>query len=198
MAITAKTSSGGIIRAAEAIKRLPHLIAAGIRVEIRTPGGNLLDNSALIGKIPKQIDALARGVDTLIGIDQLRKGKSVGIAEQAGKRSEMIDDSRLPFKVAIDVLPGFSLVEGREKAAERNEQDGGKRRIPTEPELLELNRLLGDRLEGSDDWIWTETEHEDYPGQFVLRRQDDDGRGCSHPGSNYYYSDVAVRFVEDR
>jgi len=78
LAITAKTSSGGIIRAAEAIKRLPHLIAAGIRVEIRTPGGNLLDNSALIGKIPKQIDALARGVDTL------------GVMKKSGNRASVL------------------------------------------------------------------------------------------------------------
>src|SRR3989338_4460566 len=78
LAITAKTSSGGIIRAAEAIKRLPHLIAAGIRVEIRNPGGNLLDNSALIGKIPKQIDALARGVDTL------------GVIKKSGNRASVL------------------------------------------------------------------------------------------------------------
>ncbi len=108
---------------------------------------------------------------------------------------DMIDDSRLSFKVARGIVPG-SLTNGRRVATEINEVNPGSNlRIPTEEELLELNSVLGNQLEGTDYWIWTETEHERYPGQFVLRHLGDGNRIYRlHIG---YYSG-AVRFVEDK
>lgn len=109
---------------------------------------------------------------------------------------ELIDDPRLPFKVARGVVP-VSLSNGRARAAEINEQNPGRKiRIPTEVELLKLNKVLGDQLEGRDHWIWTGTEHEDYPGQFVLRHLNDGNRGNDFPG--FRFNSSAVRFVEDR
>ncbi|MBI5699906.1 hypothetical protein HZC35_06385 [Candidatus Saganbacteria bacterium] len=111
------------------------------------------------------------------------------------KLPEMIDDSRLPFRAARGIIPG-SLLNGRKLAASINEQNPGRKfRVPTEPELLKLNGLLGDRLEGTDYWIWTETEHEAYPGQFVLHHLDNDYRSGSLPVSDC--NGFAVRFVED-
>ena len=109
---------------------------------------------------------------------------------------EMIDHPKLPFKVAREVVPG-SLLNGRKVAAEINEQAPGREvRIPTEVELLELNKAFGDKLNGRDYWIWTEKEHEDYPGEFVLRLQSSGFRSFSHPG--YVCNFSAVRFVEDK
>lgn len=104
----------------------------------------------------------------------------------------MIDDSRLPFKVAKGIVPG-SLTDGRKIAAAENE-GGRKLRVPTEPELLQLNKLLGNQLEGSDDWIWTETGHENHPGTFILRLQGGGIRDYGPADS----CNGAVRFVEDR
>ncbi|OGB87694.1 hypothetical protein A3H38_03710 [candidate division WOR-1 bacterium RIFCSPLOWO2_02_FULL_46_20] len=107
-----------------------------------------------------------------------------------------IHDSRLSFKVARGVIPG-SLLNGREIAASINEQNPGRKlRVPIEAELLTLNKLLGSQLEDRDYWIWTETEHQDYPGQFVLRHQAGGNRLYFRPEFNC--ADSAVRFVEDK
>lgn len=109
---------------------------------------------------------------------------------------EMIDDPRLSFKVAKDVMVE-SLSEGRALAEELNRQHPGRKfRIPTESELLKLNELLEDQLEGVEKWIWTETEDKDYPGKFVLRSLGIDGRTRELPAK--IYLTVAIRFVEDR
>ena len=109
---------------------------------------------------------------------------------------KMIDVPSLPFRVAKGVVPG-SLSNGRTVAAEINKQNpGSKLRVPTEAELLKVNELLGDQLENRDYWIWTETEHKDYPGQFVLRLQYFDSCLYDLPGLPFY--NYAVRFVEDK
>jgi len=108
---------------------------------------------------------------------------------------EMIDDHRLSFKVAKGVVAG-SLLDGRAIAKEINEQNPGRKfRVPTESELLELNELLGNRLEGTGYWIWTETEHENYPGRFVLRHLDFVYRFNDYP--EFRSDGSAVRLVED-
>jgi hypothetical protein len=135
-------------------------------------------------------------------VDRSRQEEPIDAAKQTGKAElpEMIDDPRLPFKVAKKLFEGptGSLSAGRAKAAEINKQYPGRRlRIPTEAELLELNKTLGAQLEGRIFlWIWTETEHEKNPGHFVLRRHFDHGRSYSRPGVGGL--ECAVRFVEDR
>jgi hypothetical protein len=69
-------------------------------------------------------------------------------------------------------------------------------RIPTEAELEMINELLGNQLEGNHCWIWTNTEHEEHPGQFVVRRLGVGVRAEHFPGT--YFSSYAVRFVEDK
>jgi hypothetical protein len=126
----------------------------------------------------------------------LQFNEAVAVSAIKTERPGMIDDSRLPFKVAIGVIPG-SLLKGRKIAAEINEQNPGSRiRIPTEAELLKLNKLLEDLLEGTGDWIWTETEQKGYSGQFVLLRQDDLHRDYSKPGNDNF--SCAIRFIENR
>jgi hypothetical protein len=176
-------------RAVEALNNLPVLLAAkDVELEFYTPLGCELNVSALIGKTAEEIDDMAAQIDAL---SQAAATRTPQVA-----RSEMIDDLRLPFRVAKDVVPG-SLSSGRAIAQEINQQETGcKLRIPTEPELLELNRLLGGKLGGADYWIWTETEHEDYPGQFVLRLRLSGVRLYLHPEVNC--DDFAVRLVEDR
>ena len=147
------------------------------------------DNLADLAKILSQRQPLDLEIST-VGIDAMSETVVAQI-----ERPEMIDDSRLPFRVAKGVVPG-TLSNGRKVAAEINEQNPDSAiRIPTEPELLELNRLLGNQLEGTEYWIWTETEHKEHPGQFVLRHLSDADRLYYSPGlrRNHY----AVRFVED-
>lgn len=132
-------------------------------------------------------------------LNELKIASPAAVAVSAAKINlpEMIDDSRLPFKVSRGIVPE-SLSAGRADAVKMNAQEPGRKiRIPTEQELLKLNKLLGNQLEGTDYWIWTETEHENYPGQFVLRRPRFDGRDYCIPDDRYY-DDYAVRFVEDR
>jgi hypothetical protein len=120
----------------------------------------------------------------------------VAVEPQKTAFPEMIDHPKLPFRVAREVVPG-SLLKGRTVAAEINEQNpGSKLRIPTEAELLKLNKLLGNQLEGNHLWIWTETEHEDYQEQYVLRHQGIGGRSFDHPEVGCLSS--AARFVEDK
>jgi hypothetical protein len=112
-------------------------------------------------------------------------------------RPEMIDDSNLSFRVARGVVLG-SLTKGRRVAAEINEKNPGSNlRIPTEEEVVMINRALGDQLEGRDCWIWTDTEHEDHPGNNVLRHQGSGYRYSFYPGSDYD-NRRAVRLVEDK
>ena len=122
----------------------------------------VLDRARLVG-MRREVKIEEIGLETI-------QAAEVGAAtvSQASKIElpERINDSRLPFKVAKGVSPG-SLMNGR---AIKEQNPDRKLRIPTEPELLNLNRLLGDQLEGREYWIWTETEHEDHPGRFVLRR----------------------------
>ncbi|OGB88439.1 hypothetical protein A3H38_04205 [candidate division WOR-1 bacterium RIFCSPLOWO2_02_FULL_46_20] len=155
------------------------------------------DSPAALAEIISQRQPVALKISE---VDNASAAAEVGAAavSQASKIGlpKMIDDSRLPFKVAKGVVPG-SLSNGRTVAAEINRQNPGSNlRVPTEPELEMLNRLLGDQLEGTEYWIWTGTEHGDYPGQFVLRPLGDDRRYCGDP--DYRYGDDAVRFVEDR
>jgi hypothetical protein len=188
LAVEVHGLKGFLTRAGDVLRNLPALLTAkDVEVKFFTPLGLEMNAAALIGKTAEEIDAAAVQIDVLSQATVARKSQI--------ELREMIDDSRLPFKVAIDVLPG-SLANGRAIAEERNKQDGGKRRIPTEPELLELNRLLGDQLKGSECWIWTETEHEDYPGRFVLRHRSYDYRFYFHP--EFIFNYCAVRLVEDR
>lgn len=114
-------------------------------------------------------------------------------------RPEMIDDRRLPFKVAVDVFFG-SLENGMALAEMINRQNPGSAlRIPSEEELLELNVLLKGRLRGEEYWVWTTTRHNVFPNQYILRHSGNSFRNCSpaevdgNNGNNY-----AVRFVEDK
>ncbi len=119
-------------------------------------------------------------------IDQVSTAKRVEIPE-------MIEHPELPFRVMKGVVVEKSLLDGRELA----KHYGGKYRVPTEQELLKLNKLLGDQLDGTGYWVWTETEHESYPGRFVLRHLSfDDIRTDFIPGSSF--SESAVRLVEDK
>jgi hypothetical protein len=173
-------------RAAEASVQLV-LAAKDVQAKFYTPLGRELNATELIGMKPAEIDAMAAEIDAL---------SQSAIARGSQIKFEMLDDPRLPFKVAREFVLG-SLSNGRKVAAEINGQTPGRKvRIPTEAELLQLNRLLGSQLEGNHLWIWTETEHEDYPGQFVLRHQDFDYRICDRPGD--YCLNYAVRFVEDK
>jgi hypothetical protein len=112
----------------------------------------------------------------------------------------LIDDPRVPFRVSKGVIEG-SLLDGRSIAEAINKQcPARKLRIPTEKELLLLNSLLRDQLEGRKFWIWTETQHEDSPGKYILRYYGKDLRECDYPGLNFccFFNERAVRFVEDR
>ncbi|MBI5699766.1 hypothetical protein HZC35_05675 [Candidatus Saganbacteria bacterium] len=137
-----------------------------------------------------------------IGISEIATDSNAGVGEIAVVRKpqielpEIIDDPRLTFKVARGVIVE-SLSNGRAIAVTINEQNPGRKfRVPTEPELLKLNGLLGDRLEGTDYWIWTETETQKGSGYNVLRHLDDDGRHDFNP--EVRHADYAVRLVEDR
>jgi hypothetical protein len=89
-----------------------------------------------------------------------------------------------------------ALLDGRALAKELNRQNPGRKfRVPTEPELLELNKVVGDKLSDSNLWIWTETETEANSGRFVLRRLGF-GNRLFHPELRCL--NFAVRLVEDR
>jgi hypothetical protein len=129
-------------------------------------------------------------------VDLIDSTPIAAVGPQKTAFAEMIDHPELSFKVAREVISG-SLLKGRRMAAEINEQTPGRKvRIPTEEELLKLNELLGEQLEGNHLLIWTETEHEAFPGQFVLRHQFSGSRNYFYPGGGY--GNDAVRFVEDK
>lgn len=108
---------------------------------------------------------------------------------------KMLEHPELSFRVMQRVLPGASKNAGKEHAQRLNEENPGRKfRVPTEEEVLKLNQLLAAQLEGRNYWIWTDTEHEDYPGQFVLRRIGDGYRDCDDPGNHFNGS--AARLVE--
>jgi hypothetical protein len=149
---------------------------------------------------------------------------------------EMIDDPRLPFKVARGVATGgqiaglvkagyeitgngadylkeviadeskaakgigyIALLDGRALAKELNRQNPGRKfRVPTDPELLKLNKVVGDKISYRNLWIWTETETKANSGIFVLRRLAYAYRSAAEldPGDRNHHG--AVRFVEDR
>jgi len=89
-----------------------------------------------------------------------------------------------------DVLTYVSLSDAREFARRLSELTGRRLRIPTEEEWLAAR----DRLSG-DYWIWTETEQEDNPGQFVLRLPSYDRRDFINPEFRFYFH--ALCLVED-
>lgn len=89
-----------------------------------------------------------------------------------------------------------SLLDGRALAQEINRQHPGRKfRVPTEPELVRLNELVGNRLSGRNLWVWTETETEKGSDYYVLRRRGDD---YHYFRPEYRYNGYAVRLVEDK
>ncbi|OGC36529.1 hypothetical protein A2311_03310 [candidate division WOR-1 bacterium RIFOXYB2_FULL_48_7] len=90
-----------------------------------------------------------------------------------------------------------TLLDGRALAEELNRQNPGRKfRVPSEPELIKLNNLVGKQLSGTNFWIWTETQNKRYPGTFVLCLLDSGLRNNDYPDFRNYY--FAVRLVEDK
>ena len=156
------------------------------------------DSPAALAEIISRRQPVALEISIVDNASAVAKVGAAAVSQDSQiELPKMINDPRLPFKVARGVIPG-SLLNGRRVAAEINKQNpGSKFRVPTEPELLELNRLLGNQLEGSNYWIWTETKHESYSGQFVLRHRGYGRRFDASPDD--HYNDLgAVRLVEDK
>jgi len=180
---------------AEQMSRNPAFRGRLLAVGHHSPGENLLRANETIGKDAKALGAL------YLEVDKLRNAAPVSIVLDVSKASmiDMIDDPSLPFRVTKCVIP-VSLLDGRRIAAEFNDQNPGRKlRVPTEKELLKLNRLLGDKLSHAY-WIWTETKYEDQPWKFVLLHLGDSFRGYRYyftPDSHLDHRD-AVRFVEDK
>ena len=132
-----------------------------------------------------------------ISVESVEAGSEAAAARSLqAERPEMLDSPRLSFRVARVVIVG-SLSNGRKVAEEINAQNPGSRiRIPTKEELLKAFDEVGNELESRYLWIWTNTEHEDNPGQFVLRRQDHDDCFFNYPDRGWY--SAGVRFVEDK
>ena len=156
LAITVRTPSGNLMRAADAVEGLPHLIAAGILIEIRTPAGNILHASALAGKTPEQIDALAVKIDDLLAIDKLRKTESVKLADQMGIKRVTISEGEFTFQGVSGVRHnGFKITE--------TEFTNGQFRALLERKPEELAKIVGnpkERLEYSLSAVDPDYKHE--------------------------------------
>ncbi|MFC1571195.1 hypothetical protein ACFL31_01420 [Candidatus Margulisiibacteriota bacterium] len=202
------------------------LAMRGVEVKFFTPLGVELDPTALVGKDAKQIDVMASEVDKLsrAAVDRESKielpemidhselpfkvAKGVATGEQiaalvlAGYKIEGHNERELNGIIADESRAGqgtgyISLLDGRKLAEELNRQNPGRKfRVPTEAELLKLNREVSNQLTDTDFWIWTETETKEDSGVFVLRRLFNGGRDDCDPGLRY--SDLAVRLVEDK
>ena len=179
-------------RATEVLSHLPALLAAkGVEVRVYTPLGLELNAANLVGRTAADIDAMAAEVDALSQAGATRRPQI--------EIPETIDNPRLPFIVMKNVVGGTgnkSLLDGRAYAKDLNEAHGRKFRVPTESEVLQLNKVLADQLEGKDYWTWTETLHEEYQGAYVLRHLGYVGRIGDNPEGRC--SSRAVRLVKNR
>ena len=192
-------------------------------IEVRTPLGLLMDPSVILGGSPVAIDAKAAAMDALFEVANPRKsqielpemidhpelpfkvargiatgGQIAGLVkagyEITGQGADNLKDVIADESNAAKGVGYAALLDGRALAEELNRQNPGRKfRVPTEPELLKLNELVGDQLSGRDFWIWTETKYDD--NTFVLRLLSRDRRDLSLSG--FRYDDCAVRLVED-
>ena len=178
-------------RATEVLSHLPALLTAkGVEVRAYTPLGLELNVVNLVGRTAGEIDSMAAQIDALSRVASVRAPKP---------KIEMIDDSRLSFLVEKGVTRRTSLLDGRARAEKLNRQNPGRNfRVPRDGELFLVDGFVGDQLDGRDFFVWTETPHERYSGEFVLRLMDKGKDIPIHERPETRSNSFAVRLVADR